>query len=57
MDAGFLGHQINLACMHLNLGVSGIAGFFDDAFLEFLGLPEDHIVTYITLVGEPMPGL
>ena len=45
----FLGHQINLACMRLNAGVSGIAGFFDDSLGQFLGLPEGHIVTYITL--------
>ena len=40
----------------MNLGVSGIAGFFDDALGQFLGLPEDHIVTYITLIGDPMAG-
>ncbi len=56
IDSGFLGHQVNLACMRLKLGVSGIAGFFDDALGEFLGLPQDHIVTYITLIGDPMPG-
>ena len=56
IDSGFLGHQINLACMRLNLGVSGIAGFFDDALGEFLRLNEDRIVTYITLIGDPMPG-
>ena len=49
-------HQINLACMRLKAGVSGIAGFFDDSLGEFLGLPEGHIVTYITLIGDPMPG-
>jgi len=56
LDSGFLGHQINLACMRLNAGVSGIAGFFDDSLGQFLGLPEGHIVTYITLIGDPMPG-
>ena len=56
MDSGFLGHQINLACIRMNLGVSGIAGFFDDALGQFLGLSEDHIVTYITLIGDPMAG-
>ena len=55
LDSGFLGHQINLACMRLKAGVSGIAGFFDDSLGEFLGLPEGHIVTYITLIGDPMP--
>ena len=55
LDSGFLGHQINLASMRLNTGVSGIAGFFDDSLGKFLGLPEGHIVTYITLIGDPMP--
>ena len=56
LDSGFLGHQINLACMRLDAGVSGIAGFYDDALGEFLALPQGQIVTYITLIGDPMPG-
>jgi hypothetical protein len=30
MDAGHLGQRLNLACMKVGLGVSGIGGFFDD---------------------------
>ncbi len=56
IDAGFLGQQLNLACVHQSLGVSGIAGFFDDRWNEILAVPEDHAITYITAIGEPIPG-
>lgn len=56
LDAGFLGHQINLACVHLQLGVSGIAGFFDDSWNKLLDLPTDHAITYITAIGDAVPG-
>ena len=53
MDAGHLGQRINLAAIHLGLGVSGIAGFFDDQVNDVLGIPEDEAVLYITTVGVP----
>ncbi|MEO0396770.1 MAG: SagB/ThcOx family dehydrogenase [Cyanobacteria bacterium P01_A01_bin.137] len=53
MDAGHLGQRINLAAMRLGLGVSGIAGFFDDQVNDVLGIPEDEAVLYITTVGVP----
>ena len=53
MDAGHLGQRINLAAIHLNLGVSGIGGFFDDNVNEILGIPEDEAVVYITTLGVP----
>lgn len=52
LDAGFLGQQLNLACVHQGLGVSGIAGFFDDAWNDILELPADHAITYITAIGD-----
>lgn len=53
MDAGHLGQRLNLAAIHLNLGVSGIGGFFDDQVNEVLGIPVDEAVLYITTLGCP----
>ncbi len=53
MDAGHLGQRLNLGAIHLNLGVSGIGGFFDDQVNEVLGIPTDEAVLYITTVGRP----
>jgi SagB-type dehydrogenase family enzyme len=53
MDAGHLGQRLNLAAIHLDLGVSGIAGFFDDQVNEVLGIPTDEAVIYITTLGRP----
>ena len=56
MDAGHLGQRLNLAAIHLNLGVSGIGGFFDDEVNEVLGIPTDEAVIYITTLGKPRQG-
>ena len=53
MDAGHLGQRLNLAAICLNLGVSGIGGFFDDQVNEVLGIPPDEAVVYITTLGRP----
>ena len=53
LDAGHLGQRLNLAAMRLDLGVSGIAGFFDDRVNEVLGIPEGEAVLYITTLGHP----
>ncbi|MDY6936739.1 MAG: SagB/ThcOx family dehydrogenase [Cyanobacteriota bacterium] len=53
LDAGHLGQRLNLAAIHLGLGASGIAGFFDDRVNEVLGIPEDEAVLYITTLGQP----
>ncbi|MEO1145700.1 MAG: SagB/ThcOx family dehydrogenase [Cyanobacteria bacterium J06638_22] len=53
LDAGHLGQRLNLAAIRLQLGVSGIAGFFDDQVNEVLGIPEDEAVIYITTLGRP----
>jgi SagB-type dehydrogenase family enzyme len=54
MDAGHLGQRLNLAAIHLGLGVSGIGGFFDDQVNEVLGIPQDEAVLYITTLGRPI---
>lgn len=51
MDAGHLGQRLNLAAIHLRLGVSGIGGFFDDHVNEVLGIPTDEAVLYITTLA------
>ncbi|MEM9567917.1 MAG: SagB/ThcOx family dehydrogenase [Cyanobacteria bacterium P01_E01_bin.34] len=53
MDAGHLGQRINLAAVRLQLGVSGVAGFFDNLVNEVLGIPSEEAVLYITTVGQP----
>lgn len=53
MDAGHLGQRLNLAAIHLGLGVSGVGGFFDDQVNEVLGIPQDEAVLYITALGRP----
>jgi SagB-type dehydrogenase family enzyme len=52
MDAGHLGQKLNIAAIGLNLGVSGIAGFFDDRVNDVLGIPADEAVLYITTLGK-----
>ena len=53
MDAGHLGQRLNLAAIALGVGVSGIAGFFDDLVNDVLGIPSDEAVLYITTLGRP----
>lgn len=53
LDAGHLGQRLNLAAIYLELGVSGIGGFFDDQVNEVLGIPVEEAVLYITTLGQP----
>jgi hypothetical protein len=48
-----LGQRLNLAAIQLRLGVSGIAGFFDDRVNDVLGIPAGEAVLYITSLGRP----
>jgi SagB-type dehydrogenase family enzyme len=53
MDAGHLGQRLNLAAIRVGIGVSGIAGFFDNEVNEVLGIPADEAVLYLTTLGRP----
>ena len=53
MDAGHLGQRLNVGAIYLNLGVSGIGGFFDDQVNDILGIPPEEAVLYITTLGRP----
>ncbi len=53
LDAGHIGERMNLAAIHLGLGVSGIGGFYDDEVNALIGLSLDRIVVYITTLGRP----
>ena len=53
MDAGHLGQRLNLAAIRLDLGVSGIGGFFDDRVNQVLGIPTEEAVIYLTTLGRP----
>ncbi|WP_072621007.1 SagB/ThcOx family dehydrogenase [Spirulina major] len=53
LDAGHLGQRLNLAAIALDLGVSGIGGFFDDQVNDVLGIPPEEAVVYITTLGRP----
>ncbi|MFQ5654765.1 MAG: SagB/ThcOx family dehydrogenase [Planctomycetota bacterium] len=53
LDAGFIGQYLNLAAVHLGVGVSGIGGFFDDEINSLLGIPREHAVVYVTVLGNP----
>ena len=57
MDAGHLGQRLNLGAIYLNLGVSGIGGFFDDQVNDILGIPPEEAVLYITTLGRPRNSL
>lgn len=56
MDAGHLGQRLNLAATRIEVGVSGIAGFFDDQVNDVLGIPPSQAVLYITTLGRPARG-
>ncbi|MEN9260867.1 MAG: SagB/ThcOx family dehydrogenase [Thermostichus sp. HHBFW_bins_43] len=53
LDAGHLGQRLNLAAVRLGIGVSGIAGFFDNQVNEVLGIPTSEAALYITTLGIP----
>lgn len=52
LDAGHLGQRLNLAATRRDIGVSGIAGFFDDQVNELLSIPAEEAVLYITTIGK-----
>jgi SagB-type dehydrogenase family enzyme len=54
LDAGHLGQRMNLAATSVRLGVSGIAGFFDEELSALLELPGSAITVYITTLGQSL---
>lgn len=52
LDAGHIGQRMNLAAVHLGLGVSGIGGFFDDQLNVVLDLGDREAIAYITALGR-----
>ncbi|MEK7433409.1 MAG: SagB/ThcOx family dehydrogenase [Cyanobacteriota bacterium] len=54
LDSGNLGQRLNLACIKIGLGVSGIGGFFDEQVNDLLGIPESQAVLYVTTIGKPL---
>ncbi|MCB9895972.1 MAG: SagB/ThcOx family dehydrogenase [Planctomycetes bacterium] len=53
LDAGHIGERLNVGAIRLELGVSGIGGFFDDEVNELLNIPEKELCVYITCLGRP----
>jgi len=53
LDAGHLGERMSLAAITENLGMSGIAGFFDQEVNSLLGIPEQEACVYISCLGVP----
>jgi SagB-type dehydrogenase family enzyme len=53
LEAGLIGQHLNLAALAEDAGASGIAGFFDQAFADDLGLERDEAILYITVLGPP----
>lgn len=53
LDAGHIGQRVNVAAIRLELGVSGIGGFFDDQVNRLLDIPEKELCVYITCLGRP----
>ena len=53
LDAGHIGQRLNLAALRLNLGASGIGGFFDDEVNRMLEISLDQAIIYITTLGVP----
>ena len=51
LDAGQIGERLQLWSVHIDLGSSGLGGYYDDWGNEFLGLPLNHGLIYITVVG------
>ncbi|MCA8934772.1 MAG: SagB/ThcOx family dehydrogenase [Planctomycetes bacterium] len=53
LDAGHIGQRLNVGAIRLELGVSGIGGFFDDEVNALLKIPAQELCVYITCLGKP----
>jgi SagB-type dehydrogenase family enzyme len=56
LDAGHIGQRLNLGAVGLQLGASGIGGFYDDDATALVGAPATDGVAYITCLGVPPAG-
>ena len=56
IEAGMIGEKINLIAEELELGASGIGGYYDDLANKYLELPLEEAILYITTVGTPRSG-
>lgn len=53
IDSGHIGQRLALAAHALELGFSGIGGYFDEEANNLLGLPSHEAVLYISTLGRP----
>lgn len=51
LDAGHLGHRMNLFALKLGHGATGIGGYFDDHVNALFGLPKEMACIYVTCLG------
>lgn len=53
LDSGHFGQRLALAAHAMDLGFSGIGGYFDDEAISLLGLEPHEAVLYISTLGRP----
>jgi SagB-type dehydrogenase family enzyme len=53
LDAGHIGQRLNLGAIGLDLGASGIGGFYDNDVTGLIGAADQDLVAYITTLGVP----
>jgi len=56
LDAGHIGQRLNLGAVGLQIGASGIGGFYDNDATALIGAPPTDGIAYITCLGVPPAG-